>query len=161
MADTTKIKTLIEPYIRNWLSKQFAGHDFEERAVQCVSGKSHRFDAVADDGSIVAAILCSRATTRTGRENTGGVRKALNDIGYLKEIPANVQKVLVFTDDNFCQLIRRRASRLGLPPIQVMVCKLAPRLEAELKEIIDRASLEQRAAAYVLPHKIPYVKRDR
>jgi len=146
MADTTKIKTMIEPYVRNWLSKQFPRHNFQERGVQLVSGKSHKFDAVADDGSIVAAILCSRAATRTGRENTGGVRKALNDIGYLKEIPANVQKVLVFTDDNFCQLIRRRASRLGTEPIQMMVCKLPPRLEAELKQIIDKASLEQRAA---------------
>jgi len=146
MVDTTKIKTVIEPYIRNWLSKQFAGHDFEERAVQLVSSKSHKFDAVADDSSIVAAILCSRAATRTGRENTGGVRKALNDIGYLKEIPSNVQKVLVFTDDNFCQLIRRRASRLGTETIQMVVCKLPSHLEVLLEEILDRASHEQRAA---------------
>jgi len=146
MVDTTKIKTMIEPYVRAWLSKQFAGYNFEERGVQLASGKSHKFDAVADDGSIVAAVLCSRAATRTGRENTGGVRKALNDIGYLKEIPVNVQKVLVFTDDDFCQLIRRRASRLGTEPIRMMVCKLPPRLEAELKEVIKEASLEQRAA---------------
>jgi hypothetical protein len=146
MADTTKIKTMVEPYICNWLSNQFPGHVFREKSIQLTTGGSYRFDAVAEDVSIVAAILSNRAKTRTGRENTGGVRKALSEISYLKSVPERVKKVMVFTDDAFCQLIRRRASRLGMAPIQMMVCKLPPHLEAELKEILDKASYEQRAA---------------
>jgi len=146
MADTTKIKTVIEPYVRNWLSKQFPGHVFKEKPIRLTTGKNYAFDAVAEDSSVVAAILSNRAKTRTGRENTGGVRKALTEISYLKAAPEGVKRVMVFTNDDFCQLIRRRASRLGTELIQMMVCKLPPRLEAELKEIIDKASLEQRAA---------------
>ena len=146
MTDTTKIKTVIEPYVRSWLSKQFAEHVFEEKPIQLTSGGSYIFDAVAEDGSIVAAILCNRAVTRTGRENTGGVRKALTELGYLKAISPGIQRLMVFTNDGFCQLIRRRASRLGTGPIQMIVCKLPPHLEALLREILDRASHEQRAA---------------
>jgi hypothetical protein len=146
MADTTKIKTVIEPYVRNWLSDQFRGHVFRERSVQLASGGSYAFDAVAEDGSIVAAILSNRAITRTGRENTGGVRKALAEVGYLKSVPAGVQKVMVFTDDHFCELVRRRASRLGMESIQMMVCALPPNLGVLLKGILDKASQEQRAA---------------
>jgi hypothetical protein len=146
MADTKKIKTVIEPYVCNWLSEQFPGHTFKEKPVRLTNGGRYDFDAVAEDDSIVAAILCNRAKTRTGRENTGGVRKALTEISYLKSVSEGVKKVMIFTDDGFCQLIRRRASRLGMEPIQTMVCKLPPHLEAELRAILDRASHEQRAA---------------
>ena len=146
MADTTKIKTVIEPYVRHWLSNQFHGHVFEKKRVQVASGGSHKFDAVAEDGSIVAAILCNRARTRTQRENTGGVRKALTDLSYLQGLPSGVKKVMVFTDDSFCNLIRHRASRLVTEPVQMMICTLPPHLETLLGEILDKASHEQRVA---------------
>ena len=146
MADTTKIKTVIEPYVRDWLAKQFPRHVFEERPVQLKSGGSYIFDAVSEDGSIVAAILSNRAVTRTGRENTGGVRKALTELSYLKVVPADTEKVMVFTNDRFCQLVQHRATRLGREPIKMIVCVLLPRLKASLREILDRASYEQRAA---------------
>jgi hypothetical protein len=146
MADTTKIKTMIEPYVRGWLSKQFPGYVFKEKPIQLTTGESYSFDAVTADNSIVAAILSSRAKTRTGRENTGGVRKALSEVGYLKAVPGRVKRVMVFTNDDFCQLIQRRASRLGTRSIQMIVCKLPPHLETVLREILDEASHEQRAA---------------
>ena len=146
MADTTKIKTVIEPYVRGWLATQFPGHMFEERPIQLTSGGSYVFDAVSEDNAIVAAILSNRAVTRTGRENTGGVRKALTELSYLKAVPADVEKLMVFTDDNFCQLVQHRATRLGRETIKMIVCMLPPRLKALLREILDRASYEQRAA---------------
>ncbi|MFC1920046.1 hypothetical protein ACFLWX_04575 [Chloroflexota bacterium] len=146
MADTTKIKTIIEPYVRDWLSKRYHGHVFKERSVQLTGGGSYAFDAVADDGSIVAAILCNRAATRTERENTGGVRKALPEIGYLKAVPAGVERLMVFANRDFCDLIQRRGSRLGTEKIQMIVCTLPPDLEALLMEVLDQASHEQSAA---------------
>jgi len=132
--------------VRNWLSEKFPEHVFKERPIQLKSGESYTFDAVAEDASIVVAILSNRAKTKTGRENTGGVRKALLEICYLKAVPESVKKVIVFTDDDFYQLIRRRASRLGTEPIQMMVCRLPPHQQALLREILDTASREQRAA---------------
>ena len=146
MVNTTKIKTVIEPYIQNWLSTKFLGHVFKERLVPLITGNSYRFDAVAEDGSIVGAILCNRPKTRTGNENTGAVRKALGDINYLKLLPMDVKKLMVFTDAGCCELIRRRAARLGTESIEMIVCMLPPNLEGLLRGILDEASNEQRAA---------------
>jgi len=146
VADTTKIKTVIEPYIREWLSTRVPGHMFGEQLVQLSSGYSYNFDAVAEDGSIVGAILCNRPLTRTGRENTGAVRKALGDLNYLRLLPDEVKKLMVFTDGGFCELVRRRATRLGTQPTEMMVCKLPISLRVLLEQILDQASKEQRAA---------------
>lgn len=146
MADTTKIKTDIEPYVRNWLSTQFPGHVFKEKLVALSTGSSYRFDAVAEDGSIVGAILCNRSKTRTGRENTGAVRKARDDVNYLKLLPAAVKKLMIFTDAGCCELIRRRAARQGIESIDMMVCALPYDLAKLLRETLDAASNEQRAA---------------
>ena len=146
MANTTKIKNVIEPYIQNWLSTHFPGYVFKERLVPLITGSSYKFDAVAEDGSIVGAILCNRPRTRTGRENTGAVRKALGDINYLKLLPIDVKKLMVFTDVGCCELIRRRAARLGTESIEMMVCTLPPNLAKLLRRVLDEASNEQRAA---------------
>jgi len=146
MVDTTKIKTVIEPYVQNWLSTQFPGHVFKEKPVLLVTESSHRFDAVAEDGSIVGAILCNRPKTRTGHENTGAVRKARDDVSCLKLLPAAVKKLMIFTDAGCCELIRRRAARLGTESIEMMVCMLPPNLAKLLRNILDEASNEQRAA---------------
>ena len=146
MADTTKIKTVIEPYIQNWLSTQFPGHVFKEKPVLLITRSSHRFDAVAEDGSIVAAILCNRPKTRTGRENTGAVRKARNDVDSLKLLPAAVKKLMVFTDAGFRELVSRRVARFGTESIDMIVCMLPPNLGRLLRDILNEASNEQRAA---------------
>ena len=146
MANTTKIKSVIEPYIQNWLSTHFPGYVFKERLVPLITGSSYKFDAVAEGGSIVGAILCNRPRTRTGRENTGAVRKALGDINYLKLLPIDVKKLMVFTDAGCCELIRRRAARLGTESIDMVVCTLPPDLAKLLRDILDEASNEQRAA---------------
>lgn len=146
MADTTKIKTVIEPYIQNWLSTKFPGHIFKEKLVMLSTGSSYRFDAVAEDGSIVGAILCNRPKTRTGRENTGAVRKARNDVDSLKLLPTAVKKLMVFTDAGFRELVSRRAARFGTESICMKVCVLPSNLAKLLRGILDEASNEQRAA---------------
>lgn len=146
MADTSRIKTVIEPHIRSWLSSIFPGHTFREQPVMLTTGHSYSFDAVSEDGSIVAAILCNRAKTRTGRENTGGVRKALVELAYLKQTASVVERVMVFTDQEFAKLIRRRADRVGTEEVRIITCALTPNMESLLREILNEASYEQHAA---------------
>ena len=146
MANTLLIKTQIEPYIQTWLTETFPDHVFSEEEILLNSGGHHKFDAVSEDGSIVAAILCNRPKTRTGRENTGGVRKALGDIALLNLLPPSTARLMVFTDTGFHDLIRRRGGGKGIAQIQTMVCLLPADLEALLEKILDGASLEQRAA---------------
>ena len=147
MADTTFIKREIEPYVREWLSKELVGHKFEERPLLVApTGGMYKFDAVSEDETIVGNILSNRPFTRTGRENTGGVRKALIDFQLLSLLPQSIQPILLFTDKGFCALVRKRTKRFGQERIRMMVCPLPDYLQAGLTKMLNKASQEQRAA---------------
>lgn len=96
MADTTFIKRIIEPYLRLQWALQYPGHRFKERSVALPDG-SFKCDAVSVDGSIVGLFSCNRAKTATGNENTGGVRKAFDDIHCLKYLPARTRLLVCTT----------------------------------------------------------------
>ncbi len=146
MANTTFIKQTIEPHVRDWLSDRFEGHQFAEQLVKLASGMNYAFDAVSEDGSIVAAILSNRPKTRSGNENTGGVRKALTEIAWLNAVPEPVARFMVFTDPGFRELVARRAKRLGVIRIEFIDCPLPKNLQQQLVATLDSASLEQKAS---------------
>jgi len=143
MVDTIKIKIIIDPYIRTWLSTQFIGHSFEEKSILLPGGGSYAFDAVSEDGLIVGEILSNRHLTSGGNENTGGVRKAHNSISYLNMLPQVTIKIMIFSDLKFYELIKRRSSRWGAQDINMKICKLPPELESIRQEILNEASDEQ------------------
>ena len=143
MADTNKIKTEIEPFIRGWLKTRVGETTLEERSVAFPTGGSYKFDAVSRDGRFIGAILCNRARTRNGNENTGGVRKAIGEIEHLKLVGEQAKKYMVFTDQDFLELIRRRAARFGVGNIEFVYCPLPPFLRRSLDSILDASSNEQ------------------
>ena len=145
MANTTQIKNLIEPHVRKWLATKFPGHQFTEKSVRLIWGKDHKFDAVSEDGTIIAEILSNGATTRSGNENTGGVRKAEGDLLRFFGIDKHTTKVMVFTDINFLNLISRRTAGLGIERIELFHCQLPSSLDSKLQDIRNSASEEQRA----------------
>lgn len=143
MADTTKIKNIIDPYVRKWLSTQFIGHTFEEKSLPFKSGGSHKFDAVSEDGLIVGEILSNRPVTSGGKENTGGVRKAQNVVSDLNRFPQDIRKVMIFSDVNFYELIKRRSSRWGAQDINMIICTLPAEVESIRQDTLNKASREQ------------------
>ena len=145
MANTTRIKKEVEPYVRKWLASEFSGHRFTETSVRLKYGKNHRFDAVSEDGTIVAEILSNGAKTRSGKENTGGVRKAEGDLLRFFGIDDQTTKIMVFTDPDFLDLISRRTAGLGIERITLVHCKLPAQLESILQDTRGTASNEQRA----------------
>ena len=145
MVDTKTIKALIEPYMRDWLTSHFPGQVFEEKVVDLKWGGHHKFDAVSNDNSVVAAFLSNRAKTRSGNENTGGVKKAESDLLRFHGLAPEITKVMVFTDAGFRDLTIRRTAGLGIETIQTLVWELPPELKRELESLLDRASQEQRA----------------
>lgn len=142
MADTTYIKSTIEPFVREWLVTQFPGNSFVEQKVQLPNGE-HKFDAVSVDGLTIGNILCNRPKTRTGNENNGAVRKALNDIQLLQLLPQDTFRFLVFTDNEFRDLMTRRSQRIGAESIKMLTCPLPSELNLQLLRTLDAASLEQ------------------
>lgn len=144
MADTQYIKRFVEPYLREWLKKKCVAK-FSERGVTLLTGGSHKFDAVSTDDTIVAAFVCNRPRTGNGNENTGGVRKALNDLQFLNLLPTTVKKkFLVFTDSAFLTLISKRGKRVGTDNIEFLYCELPNEVALALGKVLDGCRLEQK-----------------
>ena len=143
MSDTTYIRKVIEPYVREWLERELRVEGLEEKNVDLVSGGQFRFDAVSSDGLVVANILSNRARTATGNENTGGVRKALNDLRFLGMAHKDARRIMVFTDASFCKLIQKKGARMGIESIEFFICKLPRQLRRKLDDTLDAASQEQ------------------
>ena len=146
MADTVFLKTRIETHVREWLGSRFPSHDFQGRRIALRSGYRFNFDAVSEDESVVAAILSNRPRTRTGRVNTGAVRKALLDMCYLLAVPGNPTRLMVFTDSKFREDMVGHARRLGDGGVLMEFCPLPPDLARLREAVLDEASQEQRAA---------------
>ena len=134
----------MEPYIRKWLSKKCGGIEFFEAATRLSTGGQHKFDAITRNESIVAAFACNRAKTITGNENTGGVRKALNDLQFLNLLPAAVtRRFFVFTDKEFLRLVRKRSKRVGTHGVKFLHCKLPEKLAVGLESVLNLSRKEQ------------------
>ncbi|MEE9610597.1 MAG: hypothetical protein V3W19_05060 [Desulfatiglandales bacterium] len=116
---------------------------FSEKRIRLSTGEYHAFDAVSGNRSIVAAFVCNRAKTATGKENTGGVRKVLYDLHLLNLAVTAKKRFLVFTDKDFLRLIRRRGKRGGTSGIKFFYCKLPQKLATGLKKVLDKSSEEQ------------------
>ena len=58
MADTSPLKSKVEPYVRNWLADKF-GKPFQSECMSLSGVKDrpakHEFDAVSEDRKIVCA----------------------------------------------------------------------------------------------------------
>lgn len=147
MANTRFINKTIEPYIRKWLGRRFPGAGFVEKSVQIGVGR-FAFDGVSSNGRIVAQFLCSRATTATRNENTGAVRKALNDLQYLESARGAKKRLMVFTDQPFLELIQKRTKRRRAAGIQFLHCKLPATLARGLIRTLDECSVEQKGRPY-------------
>lgn len=146
MANTQYIKEIVEPHLRKWLGQRYQVHDLQEREVQLATGGRHKFDAVSDDGKVVADFVSNRPKTRTGRRNSGGTRKALVDLLVLNLLPSESSGVLVFTDADFKTEIEGQAERLGIRGVRLVVCSLPDGIQRGLDDTLRASSSEQRAA---------------
>ena len=146
MADTYAIRKEIEPYVRDWLSGQFQGHVFTEQNVNLEKwGGKHKFDAVSQDRTVIANILSNRPRTRSGNINSGGIKKAESDLLRFHCLGEGITKVLVFTDKKFKHLIEDRTKWLGINTLTTLHCPLPKHLSELLDNVLDEASLEQKA----------------
>lgn len=69
------------------------------------------------------------------------------ELAYLKQTTSSVaERVMVFTNPEFGELIRRRANRVGMGNVRIIICALTPNMDSLLSEILNEASYEQHAA---------------
>jgi hypothetical protein len=141
VADTRILKSKVESFVRDWLEARF-GQKFGTKflLLKGVQGeaKSHEFDAVSMDGSIVCGIKTASWKTSGGKRGSGKVQGAFTELYFLHLIDAQ-QKYLVLTDPEFFRCFAKECDGRLEVGLGLLHCPLPPDLCREI-ELIRSAS---------------------
>lgn len=137
VADTTRIKSKVEPYVRTWLAAKF-GQPFHSEPLTLKGVRDgpakHEFDAVSEDRKIVCGIKTASWTTSGGKPGAGKKHGAYAELYFLDHLEAD-KKYLVLTDPEFYEKLRKD-SRGKLPPkVDLLFCPLPHDLKREVDKI--------------------------
>jgi hypothetical protein len=142
MADT-RVQGIIENWVRYaWMPVEF-GRGFEKKKCKLVSGGFFEFDAVSEDGAIVACISTSQCRTARGKHAVGKVMKLRSDMLWLSEAADVSRRLLVLTEEDMLDYCQKQRAAGRLPRcIELVGVPLPPDLAAQLVEARRNASVE-------------------
>ena len=141
MADT-HVQLEVEDWIRrNWMPAQF-GQKFHRDRLRLSSGGVFDFDAVSENGTIVANISTSGATTASGRRAVGKLLKIRSDMFFL--LLAEVERrLVVLTEPDMLELCQEEKERGRVPSsIEFCVANIPDELAQRLRRARRKASRE-------------------
>jgi hypothetical protein len=130
MADL-KAQIEAEQWIREeYLPKKY-GQPFREKSLELQSRALARFDAVSEDGEIVAAISTCSGFSSNGRKNEDELnqtRSAALRFLMLDYIPK--ERLMIFTEQSMIDLVKDEKKRDRFPKaLKIMKVKLPAELE--------------------------------
>lgn len=134
MANTNLLKTIAEPYVRQWCSGKY-GIEFEnhEKEVMLVTGGVHRFDVVSKDGSVVAGIKTS--TLRDdGKVSSGVIKSTFTELYFLSLIKTTT-KLMILTDKGYCEYFRKISRGKVTEGIEIIHCQFPKEIENNISAI--------------------------
>ena len=140
MADTTYLKYKVEEYVRSALQEEY-GVAFTSKILTLSTSGTHEFDAVSEDGTVVAAVKAAGGKTSRGRLPSGKMKSAEAELYYLCLVSAPV-RMLVLTSPEFYEIMRRRLEGRLAPVITLKLIQLPPEIQSEVDRIHRIASLE-------------------
>jgi len=142
MADT-RVQLEVEDWVReNWMPNEFQ-MPFHRKRLKLSSGGVFDFDAVSVDGSVVASISTSAATTSAGKYGTGKMMKLRSDMLFLLMTEGPARRAIVLTEPCMyanCEK-ERSAGRVPLE-VEFLLAQIPLELEKRLIEARQRASKE-------------------
>ncbi len=142
MADT-RIQLEVEDWVRrNWMQKQF-GTRFSRERVRLHPGGVFDFDAVSDDGSIIATISTSGSRTAGGKNAVGKMLKLNSDMLYLTMAVGTKRRIVVLTEEDMykkCMEVKHAGRTPG--EIELVCAKLPVQLRERLVYARQLASKE-------------------
>ena len=141
MADTHGLKTRVEPFVRKWLEGKYGQHFHKEDLPLAGTEGCHEFDAVSDDGTIVAAITSASGKTSGGKNPSGKVDSVYRELYFLSNVKAGT-KLLVLTDRGFFDLICKKTEGKLAGGNALLHCPLSAELEGFVRRIRADASDE-------------------
>lgn len=147
MADTTLLKSKIEPHVRSWLASKF-GKPFRAEFLPLTGAKGtegklakHEFDAVSEDRKIVCGIKTASWTTSGGKRGAGKIQGAYAELYFLNLVDAE-QKYLLLTDPEFYEKLREDSRGKLASGIELLYCELPDDLKREVEKIRATARSE-------------------
>src|SRR5579884_2438349 len=141
MADT-RIQLEVEDWVRrNWMEAQYSTKFSRER-LRLRSGGFFDFDAVSQDGSIVATISTSGAKTSGGNYAVGKILKLRSDMLFLILVETK-RRIIVLTERDMCDQCTKEFEAGRVPKEIEFVCAEIPDdLRARLIKGREKASQE-------------------
>ena len=140
MADTTYLKKVVEPYVRDQLNKEF-NVPFESKVLNLTTGGKHEFDAVSDDKNIVAAIKSAGGMTITNKKPSGKIKDSLSELYFLTLVQAS-KKMLILTSEEFHGILSNfLKGRLALG-LELKLMQLPMEIQHQVEKIRQKASSE-------------------
>ena len=140
MANTRYLTTVVEQHVRVALAAQY-GIPFSKRMLPLVSGGQHEFDAVAEDGSLVAAIKSASGRTAGGKNPSGKIKDCIAELYFLSLVDAP-RRVLFLTTPSFHDVFLRAMRGKVAPGVEVEHLPLPPDVQAEVDAVQRTASAE-------------------
>ena len=146
MANTTKIKKIIEPGFRDeYLKQQYPGAEIRQEQLSLMWGGKFEYDAVVyENGKLKAIYLlsCSEYKTKNGRGGSGKFHKIKSDVLMMVGTEAQI-KIMAFLGESMYQQFKTQQTLGRLP--QDIQCELVEP-SAEILRVIhgirDEASTE-------------------
>ena len=140
MANTNYYKTHVEPHVRAELESMH-GVRFVSKKLALTTGGTHEFDAVAEDGSIVASIKSLSAKTATGKRPAAKYHNCVAELYYLTLVQAP-RRILVLTTPAWHSMFTKYIEGRLAPGVEVELLVLPSALQAEVERIRGIASGE-------------------
>lgn len=135
MADT-KAQNEAEKWIREeYLPKKY-GQSFHQKNLDLQSRTQSKFDAVSDDGEIVAMICTSAGFMSSGKVATDELMKVRSDALRFLMLEATPQKrLMIFTDQSMIDVVKDEKKKGRFPSeLEILRVKLPPDLAAKVAE---------------------------
>ena len=144
MADT-KAQKEAENWIRDKFLPKKYGQSFREKNLDLQSRTQFKFDAVSDDGEIVAMISASAGFTSSGKVDTDELMKVRSDALRFLMLEARPQKrLMIFTDQSMIDIVKDEKKKGRFPKeLEILKVKLPADLAARVAESQRTASEEQ------------------
>ncbi len=140
MANTSYLRYTVEPWVRNRLAERY-GQAFAARVLRLAPGGTHEFDAVSQDGRVVASIKASSGLTSGGNHPTGKVATCLNEVYYLTLVAAE-ERLLVLTNPDFHAIFTRTTAGQIAAGIMVELFALPENMQRTVDGVTQLASKE-------------------
>jgi hypothetical protein len=146
LADTTYIKRVVEPWVRdNWLQGKY-GQVFRSKMMPLtrIHGTDHghhEFDAVSKDGTIIAAIKGHSFKTVGGNLPPAKFASLYQELYFLSLVEAK-ERLLIFTDQELHDDFVKRSRGKVADGIELVYCELPKAMQCEVAKIRKKAADE-------------------